>query len=323
MKRMIGSLALLLSLLLSLAFVACGGDAMENTTNKPTTPAVTTPSSSTPDTTSGGDPMMPGITTPADTGMNTDPLLPSDSTPAEGMDTTPAQSGEMRDPAGALDRAIRHFREQPTVRLGRITSSAVVDQTENESITTFRFERNGNDFYARTDSGADNSDVTVVGDTVYVRIGDILREKTTFSAGQYDTVLYSATLSVLDALELSSFASVTGTQEADGGARIVCHGIVPREAEKLEAVLNTVNMDMSEITESVECVFLLDPEGRIVEERCEVSTTVGHAVRATDDHTVALCLTVEATCDYPEEITIRPPEDAESYKQVRFEELFA
>ena len=335
MKILIKGMAVLLVLLTLASLAACGGDEM-------TTPATTTPKMTTP---GGDDPLRPGDSTPSDTNPGTDPMLPGDSTPmdtnptdttsgdtpggdAPGNDTAPADSGvlpgaTLENAAELLEEGIRLFRGEPTVRLGRITSGATVDGTTNESVTSFRFERTGNDFYAHTDSGADTSDVTVVGSTAYVRIGSILREKATVQAADYNKVLYSATLSVLDALDIASFSQITGQRLEDGGARIVCHGIADRETEKLEAVLNTVNMDMTDVAESVECVFLLDAQGRIVEEHCSVGTTVGHALRATDNHTVHLMLTVDATCEYPGELTIQPPTDAESYKQVPFEEVFA
>jgi hypothetical protein len=91
----------------------------------------------------------------------------------------------------------------------------------------------------------------------------------------------------------------------------------------LESVLNTVNLDMTDVTESVECVFDLDASGRIIREHCELGATVGQLFRATDNHTVELHLSVDASCEYPEKLAILPPDDAASYREVEFEQLFA
>ena len=197
-----------------------------------------------------------------------------------------------------------------------------MDGVTSAGTTNFRFAREGKSFMAHTDSGSDTSEVIVVENTAYVRIGDLVMEKTTFTDEQYDTVLYATTLSVLDALEPDSFSEISATREADGGVRIVCRGVASRESEKLEAVLNTVNMDMSEVLDAVECVFLLDGEGRIVHERCRISATVGSKLRTDEHHTVDLRLLVEADCVYPKEMTIFPPTDADLYSEVEFHELF-
>jgi hypothetical protein len=281
--------------------------------------------------------MRPGDSTPSDTAPGTDPLLPdmtppmdsqpSATDPMAGTDT-PANSGStsgstaLEDPKSLLAESIRMFREEPTVRRGALTSTATVDGKQNESVTSFRFERHGHDFYAHTDSGADSSDVTVVGKMAYVRIGDIVKERAPFDTADFETILYSATLSVLDALDMEAFSDITGTRAPDGSARITCRGISHREAETLESVLNTVNLDMTDVTESVECVFILDADGRIIHEHCALGATVGQLLRATDSHTVELHLSVDASCEYPKELTILPPDDAASYREVEFEELF-
>ncbi|MBQ9121249.1 MAG: hypothetical protein IJY12_02665 [Clostridia bacterium] len=346
MKIIIRGISLLLVVLTLLSLAACGGgnDSKDTSNNPMTTPEMTTPMHSdntTPsDTTLGDDPMRPGDSTPFDTEPGTDPLLPDNTTPSDTlpMDTstpsdtdtgTPADSGTASDNTALenaselLESAIKTFRNEPTIRVGRVLSAATVDGKTSESITSFRFERKECSFAAHSDSGSDTSDVIVVDDTAYVRIGDILKEKTTFTEDQYDTVLYSTTLSVLDALDVSAFSEIGGVKQSDGTARIVCHGISEQASEKLGAVLNTVNMDMSEVAGGVECVFLLDANGRIVEERCEITTTVGHMLRVTDEHTVDIRLLVEATCEYPQELTILPPDDAANYKEVEFRELFA
>ena len=324
MKIFVKCTALLLALFMLASLAACGGDKNKTTTPVGTTPQATTPGSD--------DPMRPGDTTP-DTPSDTDPLLPnltSPTVPAPGGSgtDTPASSGttspsiEVQDPKALLEEGIRMFREEPTVRRGALTSTATVDGKTGESVTSFRFERNGHDFYAHSDSGSDTSDVTVVGKMAYVRIGDIVKERAHFDASRFDTVLYSATLSVLDALDVESFSEISGIREADGNVRITCRGVAEREAETLKSVLNTVSLDMTDVAGSVECVFVLDVNGRIIHEHCELGATVGQILRTTDNHTVELHLSVDASCEYPDELTILPPDDAASYKEVEFEQLF-
>lgn len=326
MKTLIRGLALLLALLSLLSLTACGGG-NDTTTPKPTTPALTTPGDDPimpGDTTPGGDPMMPGDTTPGD-----DPLLPDPGT-MPGTDTTPTDTTVSPNPGDVvldnaealLEQGIRMFRELASVRLGKITTEATVDGRTNTSVTSFRFARKGADFMAHTDSGSDTSEILAVDHVAYVRIGDILREKTSFTEEQYNTVLYSATLSVLDALDIDSFTRIEGTRQADGTVRIACHGMASDEAEKLEAVLNTASMDMSAAADRLECVFVLDGEGRIISEHCEIGTAVGPTFRAADDAAVELRLWVEATCEYPKEMVIHAPVDAATYVTVDFEELF-
>lgn len=320
MKLFLRGIAMLLVTVAILSLVACGFGNKGNDTTKNTTKDTTKNpmlDTTTDDTTRPMDPIRPDDTTQDNTSDTSD-------NPMDTSDTTEEPTGTVENPMEMLEAALKKVASLPNVREGRITSTATLGEKTNESITNLRLARKEKDFVCHTSSAdMDGSTLTVVGNTVYVQIGDILKEKATFTDEQYKTVVYNGSHSVPDALCADSFMEIEGKRGADGIVTLICRGVVEDDVDKLEKLLNTVNVDISEIAEAFITTFRIDSEGRILSEHSEVSASIGHAVRTTENHTVEIRMSIDLDYTYPEDLTVNAPADAESYREVNLNELFA